>query len=476
MKKKFGAAIVAGVMACSMTVGLAFSSGCATKVPEFEMPDGGYDGRAVEITFANTTGANLEGVVNSALERFNVLYPNISVHVDNTNKNWDDFADNIATRLTSQKQPNVAFCYSDHVATYNKANAVLAIDDFLPGGAFENMTVTNTAGTEPLGYTQAQVDDFIEAFFAEGSVYGDGKTYTLPFAKSTEVLFYNKTAFTKWGLTVPTTWEEMEATCAQIIEKANDEKTIALGYDSEANLFITLCEQYGSPYTSATGDHFLFDNEKNHEFVEMLKRWYDSRYLTTKETYGEYSSNLFKAETCYMSIGSTGGSSYQDPGITDGTATFEVGVAPIPQVDPSNPKTILQGPSVCIFKKADPYEVLASWLLVKFLTTEIQFQGAYSEISGYTPVIKSVFENPAYQEFLSEADSATGLTARTSLIGKQMAEDNAFYTSPAFVGSSKAREQVGLLVKTYLQNEDPNRKVEEFFAAAIFECNYFAGN
>lgn len=472
MKNKIWSAIVAGIMTCAVTAGLAFSTGCATKVPEFEMPEGGYDGSAVEITFANTTGQNLEGVVNTALERFKVLYPNITVNVDNTTKSWDDFASNIATRLTSQKQPNVAFCYSDHVATYNQANAVLALDDFLPGGAFEKMTVTNTAGTEPLGLTQAQVDDYVEAFFAEGSIYEDGKTYTLPFAKSTEVLFYNKTFFTKHNLTVPTTWEEMEEVCAQIIEKTNDDKTIALGYDSEANLFITLCEQYGSPYTSATGDHFLFDNAKNREFVEMLKRWYDSRYLTTKETYGEYSSNLFKQQLCYMSIGSTGGSSYQDPGITDGSAAFEVGVASIPQVNPDNPKTILQGPSVCIFKKANPQEVLASWLLVKFLTTDIAFQGQYSEISGYTPVTKSAFNSPAYQEFLGEADSATGLTARTAIIGRNMAESNAFYTSPAFIGSSTAREQVGLLVKTYLQG---TVTLEQAFATAIEECKYFAG-
>ena len=61
--------------------------------------------------------------------------------------------------------------------------------------------------------------------------------------------------------------DEMEATCAKI--KEIDPNSIPLGYDSESNWFITMCEQYGSPYTTAESeDHYLFDNDKNHEFVK----------------------------------------------------------------------------------------------------------------------------------------------------------------------------------------------------------------
>ncbi len=473
MKKKFGAVLMAGVMACALTASIALTTGCnGSKIYDFEMPEGGYDGREVEITFANTTGQNLASVVDAAIERFNVLYPNIKVNVDNTTKDWDDFSDKIATQISGGKQPNVAFCYSDHVALYNQANAVLPLDDyFLPGNGFENMTVKHDDGTEePLGLTQAQVDDYIDAFYKEGAIYGDNKTYTLPFAKSTEVMFYNKTFFDANNLTVPTTWDELETVCAQIVEI--DKNCIALGYDSEANLFITMCEQLGSPYTSLEGDHFVFDNETNRAFVQRLKGWYDSRYLTTKETYQQYSSNLFKDKKCYMSIGSTGGSSYQNPGSTDGSMAFDVGVAPIPQIDKDNPKMIMQGPSVCIFKKENPYEVLASWLLVKFLTTDVQFQGLYSENSGYAPVTKSTYESEAYKEFLSEANNTSaGLTARTSKICKELSEkEGAFYTSPAFIGSSKARKQVGILLTTVLLGTS----IDDAFAKALQECRFFA--
>ena len=62
--------------------------------------------------------------------------------------------------------------------------------------------------------------------------------YTLPMSKSTEALYYNKTFFEKNGLSVPTTWDEMEAVCARI--KEIDPACVPLGYDSEANWFITM--------------------------------------------------------------------------------------------------------------------------------------------------------------------------------------------------------------------------------------------
>ena len=470
MKKKIGAILAAGAMACTMTVGVAFSGCGVAKTAEFEMPAGGYDGSKVSITFANTTGQALADIIDSAIERFNVLYPNITVKNDNSEKQYPALNSKIATQLTGGKQPNVAFCYSDHVAQYNQSKAVLPLDDFLPGGAYSQ---SDDAAVKSLALTEAQVKDYIDVFYKEGSVYEDGKTYTLPFAKSTEVLFYNKDFFDAHpDIKVPETWDEMEQTCADIKAIIGDDKSkYPLVYDSDANLFITLCNQYGSDYTSATGDHFLFDNETNRGFVADLKRWYDAGYFTTEGLGGTYGSNLFKEQKCYMSIGSTGGSQYQDPGSTDGQAKFYVEVAPLPQKDPDNFKSILQGPSVCIFKKNNPQEVIASWLLVKFLTTDIEFQARYSEQSGYMPVTWSTFNSEAYQDFLSEIDSASGLTARAAKTCYELAQkEGAFYTSDAFIGSSKARERVELLIIDVLDN---GTSIEDAFKAAVKACNDF---
>ena len=54
---------------------------------------------------------------------------------------------------------------------------------------------------------------------------------------------------------------------------------------------------------------------------------------------------------------------------------------------------ISQGPSVCVFNKEDPQEVLASWLFAQYLLTD-QVQIAYSQTEGYVPVTVKGAEHP----------------------------------------------------------------------------------
>ena len=151
MKKKVGVMLTAGAVACTLlaSVGLAGCGGAS--ISEFVMPENGYDGSKVTITFATKNGQSLANVVEKAIPRFNKLYPNITVEIDNNIKDWDELADNIGTKITSGKQPNIAYCYSDHVASYNQAGACVALDEFfLPGKGYDHIMVTDATGhTEP---------------------------------------------------------------------------------------------------------------------------------------------------------------------------------------------------------------------------------------------------------------------------------------------------------------------------------------
>ncbi|MBQ4601014.1 MAG: extracellular solute-binding protein [Oscillospiraceae bacterium] len=434
----------------------------------FTVPEGGYDGSAVTITFYNTMGASLQAVLTTYIEEFNKLYPNITVVTEQIG-NYDDVRSQISTEIPEGNQPNLAYCYPDHVALYNLAKAVTQLDSLIES----DIEITRADGTtEILGLTDEQKADFIEGYYNEGKQFGDGLMYTLPMSKSTEVLYYNKTFFDANNLTVPTTWDEMEALCKQI--KTIDPAAIPLGYDSEANWFITMCEQYGSPYTSASGDHYLFHNDTNVEFVKKFRTWYQNGYMTTQNIHGGYTSGLFTAEgndiKSYMSIGSSAGATHQLPGVGDnGQRPFEVGIATIPQVDASNPKVISQGPSLCIFQKSNPQEVIASWLFAKYLTTTVEFQAEFSMASGYVPVLKSVSENPLYQDFINSADGGNFIAALSAKVCLE--QENAYYTSPAFNGSSKARDEVGALMTKCLTETDES-KIEGYFEDAIDECEY----
>ena len=471
--KKF----LAIIMLLALTMTMLFSCGpkptpdpdTDKKVGNFEVPDGSE----VTITFYHTMGSNLTDVLENYIAEFNKLYPNI--HIVHTKiGGYDDVRDQISTEITTGAQPNIAYCYPDHVALYNLAGSVITLDSLINS----TVEVTRADGTkETLGLTKDQIADFIEGYYNEGKQFGDGLMYTMPLSKSTEVLYYNATFFAEHNLTPPTTWEEMEELCKKI--KEIDPKSIPLGYDSEANWFITMCEQYGSPYTSATGDHFLFDNETNREFVKKFREWYQKGYLTTQKIYGAYTSGLFTSTNevkSYMSIGSSAGATHQRPTANaDGSYPFDVGIATIPQVSETNKKVISQGPSLCIFKKANqnPQEVVASWLFVKYLTTTVEFQAEFSMASGYVPVIKSVSENETYKEFIDGANGGTNIAALSAKVCLE--QEEAYYTSPAFNGSSTARDQVGALLAKCLSADDGGNvdaMIKKAFEDAIEECEY----
>ena len=464
--------IVSVLLLVCMLVGIVSLTACGKKKTlggDFEVGDTGYDGSEVTIVFYHTMGAALREVLDKYIVEFNKLYPNI--HIDHKQVgSYDDVREKIATEITVGNQPNIAYCYPDHVALYNRGNAVITLDSLIAS----TVEITRADGTkEVLGLTAEQIADFIPGYYAEGACYGDGKMYTLPMSKSTEVLYYNKTFFEANNIPVPTTWEEMEAVCATL--KELDPNCIPLGYDSESNWFITMCEQYGSDYTSATGDHYLFDNDQNKQFVKRFREWYQKEYVTTQEIYGAYTSGLFTATTgqrSYMSIGSSAGAKHQRPKTNDkGEYPFEVGITTIPQVDASNPKVISQGPSVCIFKDENPQEVIASWLFVKFLTTNVNFQAAFADASGYVPVLKSVADHPTYADKMAKADGYDNIAYLSAKVCMEQA--HAYYTSPAFNGSAKARDEVGSLIQAAFIGDDSaglDALIDKVFKDAVKNC------
>ena len=477
MNKKILALLLAAVMLlstlalASCDTGAGSGNNQAAGMAEFIVPETGYDGSAVTIVFYHSMGAKLRGVLDTYIAEFNKLYPNITIEHSSMG-DYDGVRDQIKTQLTAGEQPNIAYCYPDHVALYNVAKKVIPLDNLIAS----TIEVTDAEGNKTvLGLTDEQKADFIEGYYKEGAAFDTlGTMYTLPMSKSTEALYYNKTFFEENGLKVPTTWAEMEEVCAAI--KAIDPNCVPLGYDSESNWFITMCEQYQSPYTSLDEDNlFQFDNATNRGFVKMFTEWYQKGYVTTEAIYGSYTSGLFTAtegQRCYMVIGSTGGASYQTPPTVDGNPMFETGMATPPQVNPAAPKVISQGPSLCLFDSENPQEVVASWLFMKFLTTDVAFQAEFSMASGYAPVIKSVQDNAVYQAWLDKASGYNNLTALSVKLA--LSQSDAYFVSPAFNGSSVARDQVGILMQDALVSTDANidAVLDRLFKKAIDECEY----
>lgn len=487
--KKFLMSLVAMLTLSANVVGLTACGGGGGGTTA-DVPVEAYNGGKVTITFSHCMGQTLQAAVEKYIPEFNKLYPNIEVKPSKDASDYDTLKETLSTKLNGKEDyiPSVAYCYPDHVASYNRGKKVVALDPYI------NSTEKVANTDEIMGLTQDQINDYYEVFYNEGKEYGDGKTYSLPFYKSTEVMYYNKTFFEEHNLTVPTTWDEMETVCQEI--KKIDNTCIPLGYDSESNWFITMTQQYGSGYTSATGNYFNFNNDTNRGFVEKFATWYTKGYVTTKELFGNFTSNLFNtldttAENklnCYMCIGSTGGAAYQvgekvDLGGEQPEYPFEVGVTQVPQIDADNPHVIQQGPSICLFKKSNPQEVAAAWLFAKYFTSSAAFQAYSSLKNGYTPVVKSAMTQPGYVTQLNALKAAQGKERnaylQVAVVQQTINQMDTYFTTAVFTGSSKARTAVGNLMQTCFTNaskvSDLKTFIKEKFDKAVSDLEYEFG-
>ena len=466
MKKKLLTSFTGMVLLLGSLVGCGSTEATSS---EFVLPEGGYDGSAVTITFYHAMGQDLQDILNKYITKFNQIYPNITVDAKYIG-NYDAVEDQISTELAVKKGPNLAYCYPDHIAKYMKSKRMVALDTFMDDT--NTYTVTNASGEEveyTIGLSEEERADFVSQYYDEGKIFDDaGTMYSLPYAKSTEVMYYNKDFFDANNLTVPTTWDEMWEVCEQI-KKINPE-SIPLGYDSASNWFITMCEQMGSGYTSSdSNNHYLFNNATNKAWLSDLKEKYEAGLFTTRNLYGSYTSSLFtnteSNKVCYMCIGSSAGASYQSPEAdSEGELPFTGAVTAIPQYNLDNPKAIQQGPAICMFSDSNDQKMVASWLFLKYITTNQQLQAENSVSNGYTPVLKSTTDLTAYSSWL---DASTTLQAAATKVCIANRDSN--FISPAFVGSSTARTQVGALLEAVISG---TKNIDTAFDDAIAECEY----
>ena len=501
--KKLLALVLMLALATSLVVVFA---GCNNQIADFVVPEEGYDGSSVTIVFKHSMGAEYRQILENHIAEFNKLYPNITVKHESLG-GYNDVRNQLKTELTGKDYPNMAFCYPDHVALYQQSRKVLALDSLIES----KVTFEREEGKEEtLGLTPAQLADFNQDFWVEGKQFADGKMYTLPFAKSTEVLYYNVDVFKQLNLQVPDHWfpndgkeglnssdhTSMEYVCAKLKDTYGD-ACVPLGYDSESNWFITLMEQAGLPYTSATGTKYLFNTEGARDLMAKLRNWYQKGYFTTGTLYGggsssTYTSALFNGSNAtlrsYMCIGSSAGATNQRPNKVDGAYPFEVGITTIPQIDPDKGTiAISQGPNICLFNKENPQEVVATWLFAKYLLTNHAFQFEYTQKGGYVPPINSLSDESLaasdtavkkYIENMNKADGYDNVSYLSQKICLGLAEGKnytTFFTSPAFSGSSTARDQVGELLIAIVQEEnvtDVEAMIKQKFTKAINECEF----
>jgi multiple sugar transport system substrate-binding protein len=442
----------------------------------FAVPESFDSSRTYEISFwaKNDTNKTQTAIYQKAIRDFEALYPNIKVNLrlyTDYGKIYNDVITNIATDTT----PNVCITYPDHIATYmTGADVVVPLDDLFSDPNFG-------FGGKELRYDGPRADEMIPEFLAEGKI--GGISYAVPYMRSTEACYINKTMLEKLGYELPDVltwdfvWEVSDLAARKDAEGnylANGQKVmIPFLYKSTDNMMIQYLRQKGAGYSTPTGEILIF-NDDTADFLYTIAGHVGKGAFSTFKI-SSYPANFLNAGQCLFAVDSTAGATWMGSDAPlidiapDKLVSFETAVRPIPQLDPAHPTMISQGPSLCIFNKADPQTVLASWLFTQFLLTN-DVQIAYAETEGYVPVTLKARESAEYQDYLSRAgeDNAAHYDAKIAAT-KLLIENTAnTFTTPVFNGSASLRDAAGQMIEEVTKSVRRKQTVDDAYMQQLF--------
>ncbi len=448
-------------------------TGChgSRDVASFAIPEQFNTDAQYEITFwaKNDTNQAQVRIYEQAIADFQTLYPNITVNLrlyTDYGRIYNDVITNIATGTT----PNVCITYPDHIATYMTGeDTVVPLDDLLSHPAYG-------LGGSALRFDGPASDEIVEQFLREGLI--EGQQYAIPYMRSTEACYINKTYVEKLGYTIPEklTWDFIWEVSEAATAKGPDGNYLVNGqnvmipfiYKSTDNMMIQMLTQRGAGYATATGEVQIFNDTAKEILCTVAEHTESGAFSTFKIS--SYPANFLNAGQCIFAIDSTAGATWMgsDAPLLDIAADklvkFETVVMPIPQYDPENPKMISQGPSLCIFNKEDPQEVLASWLFAQYLLTD-EVQIAYAQTEGYLPVTTKAQENPVYQDYLSRSGEDNKTYYHVKIAASKLLQDNIenTFTTPVFNGSASLRDAAGQMIENVTKSVRRKQTVDETY-------------
>ena len=448
----------------------------------FEVPEQ-LKGKNVTIRFDSQWGGNMQTMFNAWADEFHNLVPSVTVEVNKISGDYSSVAKQETTdiQVDNDEWGDIVSCYPDHCVDYIGFGKCVDLNKFI-NNADETIALGPNTRKDLTGAAKEYFD--IE--------YPMSGMYCAPFSVSTEFMLYNKEIL-EW--TIPgvnggkridedyldnMTWEEFYGNfCPKFLayneEKPDNEKLLrtdagnyaVLGYDDDANAFITLLEQYGYPYTSIDEDRNPSIDFNTPQAQALAKKWNEYRNYNYVITEGSNNNakptSLLGEKRVLFAVGSTGGITYQQSSIDQSGFNISVGCTIVPQAANRDSKIVLQGGSLCILSHNsadDEDRQLAAWMFYKYITNK-QNSIRWAMQTGYAPIRKSVYKTSDWAEIIN-TEGKNGIELLTALSSRYVQfNSDAMFLTAVFKGSKVCREQVdGLFAK--IVNADLNTCSEEF--------------
>ncbi|WDP89952.1 MAG: ABC transporter substrate-binding protein [Desulfobacter sp.] len=338
----------------------------------------------VELTmyYPVAVGGPLTKIVDGLVNDFQAEYPDIKIKAIYSG-NYTDTMTKAMTSLKGGNPPHLSVILSTEIFTLIDNDAVVPFDEL----------VTTDA-------EKTWLNSFYPALM-ENSKTG-GKTWSIPFQRSTIVMYYNKDAFRKAGLDPdkpPATWDELVAMGKKLVQKDADGKVTQWGIEIPSTgypywMFGALCKQNSEVLMNSLGTETYFTNPGVVEALEFWKALGRTHGIMPQGTieWGTLRSAFLEGKTAMM-WHSTGNLT-----AVKKNAKFDFGVAMLPAMKMRGTPT--GGGNFFIFKKTSPEERRAALTFIKWMT-QPQRTAQWSIGTGYLGTRPDAYETAALKAYVS---------------------------------------------------------------------------
>ena len=355
-------------------------------------------------------GGALTEVVDSIVADFEAENPDIKVNAIYSG-NYDDTRVRALSALNSGDPAQLAVMFSIDAYDLIEQDLILPFNDLVSGSDGANW-----------------LNSFYPALMANGNI--EGKTWGIPFQRSTIVAYYNKDMFRAAGLdpeSPPTSWDEL-ISMGKALTKDGAYGIMIPSTGYPYWMFQALAIQNGKEVMSNDGLTTYYDDPTVVETLEFWKSLSSEHGVMPEGTveWGTLRQAFLEGQTAMM-WHSTGNLT-----AVKKNASFDFGVAELPaNVRKGSPTG---GGNFYIFKDTSAEEQAAALKLIQFMTSAEQ-AAAWSIATGYMGVSPAAYETDALKSYTSSFPPA--LVARNQL-EHAVAEFSTFETARVREGLNNA--------------------------------------
>lgn len=329
------------------------------------------------------TGAHAEAL-NAAVTRFQAANPDVRITLAHQGAAWDDLRTKLLAATAAGTPPTIGLFKSNWVP-----------------GAFEEVLMPLDKVISP-----AQKLDILPSFLADSTV--NGVLRTVPFARSTDVLFYNTALVPR----PPRTWEELLSMARALNADRDRDGRVdrwGIGIRPGPEQFAFLFKQAGGRWFNPDQTAFLVNSPAGLRAMEYLRSLRETGLFQT----GFFSGPFGRGEVA-MYWGSTAGIPFVARAAAPHNTRWNI--APLP-AGPGGGRgySILMSASAGIFQRGTTEaQREAAARFIRFLLTPSEHLQWITQ-TGYLPFLHSVMVSPEWRAFVRANPIMAGVTVQATL-------------------------------------------------------------